>query len=269
MLGSSEKCSRSGMELFRARFKVRIDPRACLVSLPMLAHPTVQIHRPDARLNELAATIFDSCGAHVCVPTRIAFHCPMVSRKDWNRLADDFEREVCDITRETKGKTIARLVTRLKPSPQTSILVDLGCGIGTFVERYGTLFHATFAVEHAPRIIARARKRLAKRSNITWLASNIPPAAIRIGPCADLTVCMNVITMPSARIREQMWSSISRVTRKLGHALIVVPSIESDRMVERVAYGASRAQANIDTPDGLVDRGGSRQKHFAREKNPR
>ena len=189
----------------------------------------------------------------------------MVSRKDWNRLADDFEREVCDITRESKGKTIARLVTRLKPSPKTSILVDLGCGIGTFVERYGALFHATFAVEHAPRIIARARKRLPKRSNITWLASNIPPAAIRIGPCADLTVCMNVITMPSARIRAQMWSSISRVTRKLGHALIVVPSIESDRMVERVAYGASRAQAIIDTPDGLVDRGGSRQKHFARE----
>ena len=189
----------------------------------------------------------------------------MVSRKEWDKLADDFEREVCDITRETKGREIARLVLGLRPSPRNSVLVDLGCGIGTFVERYGKLFRATFAVEHAPRIIARAKKRLAMRDDIVWLTSNIPPAARRIGPLADLTVCMNVITMPSARIRAQMWDGIARVTRQRGHALIVVPSIESDRMVERIAYGTSRAQAMADAPDGLVERGGSRQKHFGRE----
>ncbi|MGZ5937046.1 MAG: class I SAM-dependent methyltransferase [Rhizomicrobium sp.] len=189
----------------------------------------------------------------------------MVSRKEWDKLADDFERDVCDITRETRGKEIAQLVLGLRPSPKKSILVDLGCGIGTFVERYGKLFHATFAVEHAPRIIARAKKRLAKRTDITWLTSNIPPAVKRLGACADLTVCMNVITMPQARIREQMWDGIARVTRKRGHAIIVVPSIESDRMVERVAYGTSRAEAIAEAPGGLVDRGGSRQKHFARE----
>jgi SAM-dependent methyltransferase len=189
----------------------------------------------------------------------------MVSRKEWDKLADDFERDVCDITRETRGKEIAQLVLGLRPSPKKSILVDLGCGIGTFVERYGKLFHATFAVEHAPRIIARAKKRLAKRTDITWLTSNIPPAAKRIGACADLTVCMNVITMPQARIREQMWDGIAHVTRKRGHAIIVVPSIESDRMVELVAYGTSRAEAIAEAPGGLVDRGGSRQKHFARE----
>jgi hypothetical protein len=189
----------------------------------------------------------------------------MVSRKEWDSLADDFEREVCDITRENNGKEIARLVLGLRPSPGKSVLVDFGCGIGTFVERYGKLFRTTFAVEHAPRIIARAKKRLASRSDITWLTSNIPPAAKRIGACADLTVCMNVVTMPQARVRQQMWDGIARVTQRKGHALIVVPSIESDRMVERVAYGTPRAQAIAEAPDGLVERGGSRQKHFARE----
>jgi len=76
---------------------------------------------------------------------------------------------------------------------------------------------------------------------------------------------MNVITMPETRIRESMWSSIAKVTKKKGHALIVVPSIESDRMVERVAYGTSLAEAKGEAPDGLVDRGGSRQKHFTRD----
>ena len=189
----------------------------------------------------------------------------MVSRKEWDTLADAFEREVCDITREAKGNEIERLVRALHPSIKNSVLVDLGCGIGTFVERYGKFFRATFAVEHAPRIIARAKRRLAKRTDIVWLTSNIPPAAKRIGALADLTVCMNVITMPSERTRAQMWDGIATVTRRRGHALIVVPSIESDRMVERVAYGTSRAQAIADAPGGLVERGGSRQKHFARE----
>ena len=97
----------------------------------------------------------------------------MVSRKEWDSLADDFEREVCDITRENNGKEIARLVLGLRPSPGKSVLVDLGCGIGTFVERYSRLFRATFAVEHAPRIIARAKKRLASRSGITRRNSRV------------------------------------------------------------------------------------------------
>ncbi|HXC56046.1 MAG TPA: hypothetical protein VNU97_12185 [Rhizomicrobium sp.] len=189
----------------------------------------------------------------------------MVSRKEWDRLADDFEREVCDITRETKSGQIDRLVRGLPVSAASSVLVDLGCGLGTFVARYGGLFRESFAVEHAPRIIARARTALAGRDGITFLTSSIPPAVRRIGRRADLTVCMNVITMPQADIREQMWRSLARVTRHRGHALIVVPSIESDRMVERIAYGTTRAEAIAAAPDGLVDRGGARQKHFARE----
>ncbi|MEI9888914.1 MAG: methyltransferase domain-containing protein [Rhizomicrobium sp.] len=188
----------------------------------------------------------------------------MVSRKEWDALADDFETEVCDITRETGGRQIARLMRALK-LPEAPLLVDLGCGLGTFVERYGGLFARTIAVEHAPRIIARARKRLAARRDITWMTSNIPPAVKRIGRRADLAVCMNVITMPEARVRDGMWRGLAGVTKKRGHALIVVPSIESDRMVERVAYGTSLAEAKAAAPDGLVDRGGSRQKHFARD----
>src|SRR5579871_2051096 len=65
-----------------------------------------------------------SC-ALVCARTGIAFHYHMVSRKEWDKLADDFEREVCDITRETKGNEIARLVLGLRPSPRHSVLVDL------------------------------------------------------------------------------------------------------------------------------------------------
>jgi len=188
----------------------------------------------------------------------------MVSRKEWNKLADAFEREVCDITRETKSDRIARIMRALPLSKDKSVLVDLGCGIGTFIARYGGLFRLSYGVEHAPRIVARAKKALGRRGDVRWMTSNIPPASRRIGRRADLTVCMNVITMPGTKTREGMWEGIARVTKKHGHALIVVPSIESDRMVERVAYGTTRAEAMAAAPDGLVDRGGSRQKHFTR-----
>jgi SAM-dependent methyltransferase len=189
----------------------------------------------------------------------------MVSRKEWDKLANAFEREVCDITRETKSDRIARIVRTLPLSKDKSVLVDLGCGLGTFIARYGRLFRQSYGVEHAPRIMARARKTLAGRDDVSFLTAGLPPAARRIGRRADLTVCMNVITMPVARTRESMWEAIARVTRKHGHALIVVPSIESDRMVERVAYGTTRTRAIAEAPDGLVDRGGARQKHFASE----
>src|ERR1700744_1689111 len=189
----------------------------------------------------------------------------MVSRKEWDALADDFEREICDITRETRTDRIARLMRGLTFSPKRSVLVDLGCGLGTFVARYGGLFAQSFAVEHAPRIMARARAALAGRRDLTFLTSSIPPAARRIGARADLAVCMNVITMPDAKTRDSMWRALAAVTRRRGHALIVVPSIESDRMGERFAYGAPWRAHKADAPDGLVDRGGSRQKHFARD----
>ena len=188
----------------------------------------------------------------------------MVSRKEWNALAHVFERETCDITRETGGDRIVRLMRSLRFS-KSAVLVDLGCGIGTFVERYGARFARTYAVEHAPRIIARGKKRLAGRDDITWITSNIPPAVKRIGRRADLAVCMNVITMPQARIRDGMWHALAAVTKKKGRALIVVPSIESDRMVERVAYGTTLAEAKAEAPGGLVERDGSRQKHYARD----
>jgi SAM-dependent methyltransferase len=188
----------------------------------------------------------------------------MVSRKEWDKLAKDFEREVCDITRETKTDRIARIMRGLK-FPPGAVLADLGCGLGTFVARYGDRFAHSYAVEHAPRIMARAKKTLKGRGDVTFLTLSLPPAARRIGRRADLTVCMNVITMPGAATREKMWAAIAAVTKTGGRALIVVPSLESDRMVDRIAYGTSAAEHRASAPDGLVDRGGDRQKHFSRE----
>ena len=89
-----------------------------------------------------------------------------MKRADWDRLADDFETETCDITREESADLTERFVSLARIPKRKAVLVDLGCGVGTFIHRFGGRFGEIFGVEFAPRIIARARKRCADMQNV-------------------------------------------------------------------------------------------------------
>jgi 2-polyprenyl-3-methyl-5-hydroxy-6-metoxy-1,4-benzoquinol methylase len=183
-----------------------------------------------------------------------------MNRKQWNMLAESFEKDVCDISREETADQIKRYVTRAKIPKADAVLVDMGCGIGTFIQQYGHRFAEIVGVEYAASIIARAKKRCAGVGGITWHTAGVEAAGKRIGPVADLTVCMNVITVPSAAKRRAMWDSLAAVTKRGGHALVVVASIEAERMIEKLL-----GETPQDYRDGLVDHDGALQKHFARE----
>jgi len=187
-----------------------------------------------------------------------------MKRADWNRLADDFEAEVCDITREERTGKVERFVNAVR-LPRHAVLVDLGCGLGTFVSKYGRRFARVVAADHARRIIARAKEASTSASPVEWLVLDVGKAGEALGTIADLTVCMNVITSSDSARRDALWRSVATVTRPRGYALIVVPSIESDRIVRKFAFRAGRAGEFTATADGLVTRDGAVQKHFSRE----
>jgi SAM-dependent methyltransferase len=187
-----------------------------------------------------------------------------MKRADWNRLADDFESEVCDITREERTGKVERFVNAVR-LPRNPVLVDLGCGLGTFVSRYGSRFSRVVAADHARKIIARAKAASTCTSPVAWLVLDVGQAGETIGTIADLTVCMNVITSSDAARREAVWQSVATVTKPRGYALVVVPSIESDRIVRKFAFRAGRAGEFTATADGLVTRDGAVQKHFSRD----
>jgi 2-polyprenyl-3-methyl-5-hydroxy-6-metoxy-1,4-benzoquinol methylase len=183
-----------------------------------------------------------------------------MNRKQWNTLAQSFEKDVCDISREETADQIKHYVARAKIPKAGAVLVDMGCGIGTFIRQYGHRFTEIVGVEYAASIIARAKQRCAGIGDITWHTAGVEAAGKRIGPIADLTVCMNVITVPSAAKRLAMWDSLAAVTKRGGHALVVVASIEAERMIEKLL-----GEEPQDHRDGLVDHDGDLQKHFARE----
>ena len=186
-----------------------------------------------------------------------------MNRSQWNRLADTFETEVCDISREETTNQLASLVRLAAPSGDRSVLVDLGCGLGSFVLKYRQSFSRIVAVEFAPRIIARAKKNCAGLKNVEWLNVDIAKAGRVIGAVADLTVCLNVITSPSPAVRNALWKTVACVTKPNGHALIVVPSLESERMVQLLA-GVDDGSKTANAHDGLVLRDDAVQKHFRR-----
>jgi len=142
-------------------------------------------------------------------------------------------------------------------------LVDLGCGLGSFLLKYRRHFLRMVAVDFSPAILARAQKRCAKLEAVEWHCQSIPEASRHLKCIADLTVCMNVITTPDLRTRRAIWKSVERVTKPGGHALLVLPSLESERMVQRLQGHAAKDRGVADQ-DGLVQRDDAVQRHFLR-----
>jgi SAM-dependent methyltransferase len=187
-----------------------------------------------------------------------------MNRTEWNRLAGKFSSRICDITRAETDGQIGRLMGAVRLKPESAVLVDLGCGQGTFVATYAERFQKIFAVDYAPRIVARAKRRYKGATEVKWFSIGIERSAQRIGPLADLTVCMNVITSTNAAIRSALWASIAAVTKPLGFALIVVPSLESAEMVRNLGYRKQGGKEFTARDDGTVVRDTSLQKHFGR-----
>ena len=187
-----------------------------------------------------------------------------MNRAAWNRLANDFETQVCDITREERSGKIARYVSAAKLPRHDAVLVDLGCGIGTFVSKFGSRFSRIVAIDHASKIVARAKSSCTSTTPVKWMVMDVAEAGDALMASSDLTVCMNVITSTNPERRDALWRSVAMVTKPGGYALIVVPSIESDEMVRKFAFRAGRASEFITKPGGLVSRDGVAQKHFSR-----
>jgi len=171
-----------------------------------------------------------------------------VDRADWNELAENFEELVVDVTAEETSDQVSRFVAAAR-LPKKAVLVDLGCGIGSFIHRFGRLFAEVDGVEHAPKIIARAKVKCAGVKNVRWLTLDAARAAKKLRGRAE---------------RKAQWSGLHAVTKPGGHALIVVPSLDSERMVQKHTPAGKSGKPTF-KGDGLSEKGGSWQKHYGRD----
>ena len=182
-----------------------------------------------------------------------------MDRREWDRLAAEFESSVYDIVATDTHGVLRELVDLTRPRRTKDTLVDLGCGIGTFIKEFGERYAHVVGLDFSPVMVARASERLAALRNVDWIVSDIPRAARALADRGDLTVCLNVITSTSAAKRAAIWDALRTITKPGRHSLVVVPALESARLVaavdERVTVGDGRS-------DRHVESGGSSQKYF-------
>ena len=100
---------------------------------------------------------------------------------------------------------------------------------------------------------------------VEWLTMDAARAAKTIGTRADLTVCLNVITSASAPVRNAQWAGVASITKPTGHALLVLPSLESEEMLQRQSLRDTRNEKFEITDEGLVETEGSFQKHYRQD----
>jgi SAM-dependent methyltransferase len=185
-----------------------------------------------------------------------------VNRKRWATLAGVFEDQVSDVTASETDGVLSEAVTRATVGLREPELVDLGCGIGTFVAKFGRLFHRVVAVDYSSDMLRRAKDLCRHVRRVSWLCADIPKAVLGIGAAADLTVCLNVITSASSARRRAMWDGVTAVTKPGGSAIVVVPALESAEFVARRTGKPLRRRRKRMNDRGLLLRAGCVQKFY-------
>ncbi len=147
-----------------------------------------------------------------------------MKRKYWDNVADTFETEIFDVYKHDREGRILKKMDRYKGEKKTA--GDIGCGIGNFLPALSKRFKNVHAVDISPKCIARARKKYAHLSNVSYRILDLSKPRVRL-PNVDVALCVNTILTPSLVRRNRMMNVVCRHIKYGGHLVLVVPSLES------------------------------------------
>ncbi len=146
---------------------------------------------------------------------------------DWDKLANAYADEVCDIFMRDRRGVIARWLKSSGQLRGRRSVLDLGCGIGSFFRKYGRHFGIKVGSDHSARMLHFARSRCRTQPDITWAQADVfaLPAGWRAS--ADLVVCANVLSFVAPRACGRALRQIRRTMKPGGHVLLIIPALES------------------------------------------
>ena len=147
-----------------------------------------------------------------------------MNERDWDQVADTFEKEIFNVpANDTKGH-IKHWVERL--AAPTATITDLGCGVGRTLPMVSDHYATAYAVDVSSECLAIAERNCADRSNITYVHADL--STDKNGyPAADVVLCINTLLNASLEVREPLIDRTCRSVKRGGHLLLVVPSLNS------------------------------------------
>ncbi|MEJ1972176.1 MAG: class I SAM-dependent methyltransferase [Lacunisphaera sp.] len=101
---------------------------------------------------------------------------------DWDKLANAYAAEVCDIFMRDRRGVIARWLKASGLLRGRRSVLDLGCGIGSFFRKYGRYFGAKVGSDHSARMLHYARSRCRDQAGITWTQADVFALPAHCGP---------------------------------------------------------------------------------------
>jgi SAM-dependent methyltransferase len=157
-----------------------------------------------------------------------------MDEQSWNQWAKDFENHVFDICDLDTQGVFDEVMGVLAPvRRRQGVLVDLGCGRGTFIRRYAKRFGHCVGSDFSEQMIVLAiRKNRHRHASFT----RSPAETFRVPRelLGDVVACFNVGTSPKAAGRKKIWKSVHANMKPKGAALIVVPALESAEWTDAV-----------------------------------
>ncbi len=199
----------------------------------------------------------------------------------WERVGDDYERAIFDSAGNDRRRVIRKQLGAYADSE--AVACDFGCGVGHYLPVLAPLFRWVYGVDFADSLLAQAGARCSGLENVTLLQADLASARLRLPiPKIRLAICANVLIGDDAARRRRVLRTLHRSLVRGGHALFLVPSLESalfcnQRLVEwnqRLGFGLDDALCSGIAPtrrsarellQGLVRIEEVPTKHYLRE----
>ncbi len=144
----------------------------------------------------------------------------------WSRQATRYDELFLDPFRPGVESPLLPALAAL-PNPETLTIADLGCGTGPLLPHLVGKFGRVIALDFAPAMIAKSRKRLGKRASQVEFLQRSMDELDDLAGTLDVAVAVNSIVMPDVRIIDRALSAIHAALKPGGRFFTVLPAMDA------------------------------------------
>ncbi|HRJ70924.1 MAG TPA: class I SAM-dependent methyltransferase, partial [Terrimicrobiaceae bacterium] len=151
-----------------------------------------------------------------------------MDRTYWEKVAADYDGEIFDSFARARGRILTKRLDEFADASAPA--ADAGCGVGKYLPAMSERFRSVDAYDLSSGLLRQAKRAAAGCRNVRFFRRDFSKRPARIAP-VRFALCANVLIMPSLAVREAVLCTLRRMVEPGGHALFLVPSLESALLV--------------------------------------
>ena len=145
----------------------------------------------------------------------------MHEEKHWNHIARTYNQEIFDVFQSDTRKVLAKYFK--KHADLNHEAIDFGCGNGKAFSYLAPRFKKVLGLDISQRLLNQAKTL--PYSNVNVKQADLTKT-LRLAK-TDFVFCCNVAILPEVETNIAILKNIQRTLKPGGHALVVIPSLES------------------------------------------